>query len=154
MCCFKSSEFKFFSRLKCASTEISTCGEDDKPGSNYHSDDTTTICAFKPGVDACFVSKLLYWFWYFLLSNYILVFFCHDVCKLITPLIPLFQGDSGTAVEYNGLLHGIIVSNPVDKCVNRIVMLDICYYREWIDKTMQDNSWINLRLIQEIINVL
>ncbi len=63
---------------------------------------------------------------------------------MITPLTPLFQGDSGSAVEYNGLLHGIIVSNPVDKCANPIVMLDICYYRKWIDETMRANPWVNL----------
>lgn len=56
-----------------------------------------------------------------------------------TTLISLFQGDSGSAVEYNNLLHGIIVSSPVDKCASTIVMLDICHYRQWIDETMQKN---------------
>lgn len=90
-------------KLKCATTIISKCGDNDKPGNNYHSDETTTMCAFKPGVEACF-------------------------------------GDAGSAVEYNKLLHGIIVSNPVDSCAKTIVMLDICHYREWIDKIMQENS--------------
>lgn len=88
--------------LKCASTEIKACGENDKPGDKYHSDETTTMCAFKPGVEAC-------------------------------------HGDAGTAVEYNSVLHGIIVSEPVDTCANPIVMLDICYYRKWIDDTMMQN---------------
>lgn len=51
----------------------------------------------------------------------------------------LFQGDSGSAVEYNDLLYGIIVSNPVDKCANPIVMLNICHYNEWIKETMRKN---------------
>ncbi|KAK2837184.1 hypothetical protein Q5P01_014396 [Channa striata] len=88
--------------LKCASTEITKCGEQDKPDSNYFSDETTTMCAFKPGVETCF-------------------------------------GDAGSAVEYNNLLHGIVVSNPVDTCVKTVVMLDICFYRKWIDDTMKAN---------------
>lgn len=90
------------SSLRCASTEIKDCGENDKPGTQYFSDETTTMCAHKPGVEACY-------------------------------------GDSGSAVEYNKLLHGIIVSKPTDKCANPIVMLDICHYREWIEKTMQEH---------------
>ena len=62
---------------------------------------------------------------------------------MMTPLISVFQGDAGSAVEYNKLLHGIIVSNPVDTCAKTIVMLDICHYREWIDKIMQENSWVS-----------
>ncbi|XP_044051767.1 trypsin V-B-like isoform X2 [Siniperca chuatsi] len=41
--------------LRCASTDIQDCGENDKPGSKYHSDETTTMCAFKAGVETCFV---------------------------------------------------------------------------------------------------
>ncbi|XP_041793860.1 kallikrein-8-like [Chelmon rostratus] len=89
--------------LGCASTNIIACTDNDKPDSKYHSDEATTMCAFKPGVDICF-------------------------------------GDPGSAVEYNSLLYGIIVNNPVDDCDKRTVMLDICHYREWIDKTMQENS--------------
>uniref|UniRef100_A0A3B4Z1E1 Kallikrein-1-like n=1 Tax=Stegastes partitus TaxID=144197 RepID=A0A3B4Z1E1_9TELE len=89
-------------RLKCANTAITGCGDNDKPGDKYYSDESTTMCAFKPGVEAC-------------------------------------HGDAGSAVEYNDVLHGIIVSEPVDKCANPIVMLDVCYYREWIDKTMREN---------------
>ncbi|KAM4579459.1 kallikrein-14-like [Fundulus diaphanus] len=48
-------------------------------------------------------------------------------------------GDAGTAVEYGGKLHGVIVSQPVDKCAQNIVMLNICHYIEWMDKTMKDN---------------
>ncbi|XP_017269207.1 kallikrein-8 [Kryptolebias marmoratus] len=88
--------------VRCATTEISACGENDKPADAYHSDETTTMCAHRPGVEACF-------------------------------------GDAGSAVEYEGHLHGIIVSDPVDKCANQIVMLDICYYMEWIEKTMKEN---------------
>lgn len=55
-------------------------------------------------------------------------------------MISLFQGDDGSAVEYQDVLHGIIVSSPVDICAKMIVMLDICHYREWIDKTMQEHS--------------
>ncbi|XP_070690290.1 kallikrein-8-like [Pempheris klunzingeri] len=91
------------SSLKCASTDIIACGENDKPDSKYSSDETTTMCAFKPGVESCF-------------------------------------GDAGTAVEYQDLLHGIIVSKPVDNCAKMIVMQDICHYREWIDKTMMEHS--------------
>ncbi|XP_024131583.1 kallikrein-2 [Oryzias melastigma] len=88
------------SSVRCASTEISECGENDKPASKYHSDESTTMCAFKPGVEACY-------------------------------------GDSGSAVEFDGVLHGIIVSDPTDKCANTIVMLDICHYRQWIEDTMK-----------------
>ncbi|XP_060894877.1 trypsin-1-like [Labrus mixtus] len=49
-------------------------------------------------------------------------------------------GDSGSAVVYEGHLHGIIVSNPTDKCANPIVMMDICHYKEWIEKTMKENE--------------
>ncbi|CAI5650117.1 unnamed protein product [Oreochromis niloticus] len=102
---FKTTDVKMASNpknLKCAMTEIAACGDNDKPDSKYFSDETTTMCAHKPGVDSCF-------------------------------------GDAGTAVEYNGILHGIIVSNPVDKCANPIVMLNICHYREWIANTMRNN---------------
>ncbi|XP_022054791.2 kallikrein-2-like [Acanthochromis polyacanthus] len=90
------------SSLKCASTSIFACGENDKPDGKYYSDESTTMCAFKAGVEAC-------------------------------------HGDAGSAVEYNNALHGIIVSEPVDKCANPIVMLDICFYRKWIDETMLKN---------------
>uniref|UniRef100_A0A3Q1GGZ9 Anionic trypsin-2-like n=1 Tax=Acanthochromis polyacanthus TaxID=80966 RepID=A0A3Q1GGZ9_9TELE len=53
--------------------------------------------------------------------------------------VSVFQGDAGSAVEYNNALHGIIVSELVDKCANPIVMLDICFYRKWIDETMLKN---------------
>ncbi|KAM7392059.1 hypothetical protein PAMP_022700 [Pampus punctatissimus] len=89
--------------LKCATTDIAACGENDKPDGKYHSDETTTMCAFKPGVESCF-------------------------------------GDAGSAVEYNDLLHGIIVSDPVDTCAKSIVMQDICYYTKWIAETMRNNS--------------
>ncbi|XP_074527235.1 kallikrein-5-like [Halichoeres trimaculatus] len=98
-----SSKKKFFAKLMCATTEMSTCGENDKPDSKYHSDESTTMCAHKPGVDACY-------------------------------------GDAGSGVEYDNALYGIIVSDPVDKCTNQIVMLNICHYREWIGKTMKENS--------------
>ncbi|KAF6729467.1 Kallikrein-2 [Oryzias melastigma] len=91
------------SSVKCASTEISECGENDKPASKYHSDESTTMCAFKPGVEACY-------------------------------------GDSGSAVEFDGLLHGIIVSDTRDNCANTIVMLDICHYKQWIEDTMKKES--------------
>ncbi|XP_051277616.1 kallikrein-8 [Dicentrarchus labrax] len=92
---------KIPSSLKCANTQVTDCGEEDKPDSKYHSDETTTMCAFKAGVESCF-------------------------------------GDAGSAVEYNNVLHGIIVSDPPDKCANTIVMLDICRYREWIEKTLRE----------------
>ncbi|XP_076585879.1 serine protease 1-like [Chaetodon auriga] len=88
--------------LKCASVEMIACDEKDKPDSKYHGDESNVMCAFKPGVEACF-------------------------------------GDGGSAVEYNNILHGIVVNNPVDTCDGRIVMLDICHYKDWIVKTMQDN---------------
>uniref|UniRef100_A0A8D3BB16 Peptidase S1 domain-containing protein n=1 Tax=Scophthalmus maximus TaxID=52904 RepID=A0A8D3BB16_SCOMX len=88
--------------LKCASTDMTACTENDKPGSSYVSSEDTTMCAFRSGVEACF-------------------------------------GDAGSAVEYNNLLHGIVVSDPVDKCANPIVMADICHYRAWIDETMKKN---------------
>lgn len=53
--------------------------------------------------------------------------------------LSLLQGDAGSAVEYNNVLHGIIVSDPVDKCANTIVMLNICHYMTWIEKTMKEN---------------
>ncbi|KAM6930903.1 trypsin-1-like [Xenentodon cancila] len=90
------------STVRCASTTMVACGENDKPDSKYHSDESNTMCANLPGVEACF-------------------------------------GDGGTAVEYDGLLHGIIVSDPVDKCANPIVMMDICFYKEWIEKTMRSS---------------
>nr|XP_020458245.1 kallikrein-15-like isoform X2 [Monopterus albus] len=90
------------SKLQCSSTDIKECGEDDKPDAKYFSDETTTMCAFKPGVEVCF-------------------------------------GDSGSGVEYNNLLYGIILNNPDDKCSGRLVMLDICKYRKWIDETMEKN---------------
>eukprot|EP00064_Thunnus_orientalis_P002000 superscaffoldBa00000139_g2005 len=90
-------------KLSCARTMIAACGENDKPGGKYYSDESTTMCAFQPGVEACF-------------------------------------GDAGTAVEYNDLLYGIIVSNPVDKCANPIVMLDTCHYLKWIEDTMRTHS--------------
>ncbi|XP_032434720.1 trypsin-like [Xiphophorus hellerii] len=39
--------------VRCASTVISECGENDKPDSKYSSGEST-ICAFKPGVESCF----------------------------------------------------------------------------------------------------
>ncbi|MEQ2261755.1 hypothetical protein XENORESO_015238 [Xenotaenia resolanae] len=87
--------------VRCATTVIFQCGENDKPDSKYSSGEST-ICAFKPGVESCF-------------------------------------GDAGSAVEYEGKLHGVIVSQPVDKCAQHIVMLDICQYMGWIDKTMREN---------------
>ncbi|XP_034548061.1 trypsin-3-like [Notolabrus celidotus] len=98
----KTSKDKSAWWLMCANTEMSTCGDNDKPDSKYHSDEATTMCAFKAGVESCY-------------------------------------GDAGSAVEYKGLLYGIIVSNPTDKCANPIVMLDICFYRKWIDKIMKEN---------------
>ncbi|XP_015229773.1 PREDICTED: trypsin-1-like [Cyprinodon variegatus] len=92
---------KPISNVKCATTLISECGENDKPDSKYASDEST-VCAHKPGVDSCY-------------------------------------GDSGSAVEYKGHLQGIVVSEPKDKCANTIVMLDICKYMEWIEKTMKEN---------------
>ncbi|XP_047448457.1 kallikrein-8-like [Mugil cephalus] len=56
------------------------------------------------------------------------------------PDVEVCFGDSGTAVEHDGVLHGIIVSEPVDTCVKRVVMLDICHYRKWIDETMAKHS--------------
>uniref|UniRef100_A0A3P9BSY6 Peptidase S1 domain-containing protein n=1 Tax=Maylandia zebra TaxID=106582 RepID=A0A3P9BSY6_9CICH len=90
-----SSETSNPKNLKCAMTEIVQCGENDKPDSKYFSDESTTMCAHKPGVES--------------------------------------------SVEYNSILHGIIVSNPVDKCANPIVMLNICRYRQWIADTMLNN---------------
>ncbi|XP_056232866.1 trypsin-1-like [Seriola aureovittata] len=98
----KKTNLKKAKNLRCATTEISTCGENDKPDDKYFSDESTTMCAFKAGVEACY-------------------------------------GDGGSAVEYNDALHGIIVSDPVDKCANTIVMLNICHYRKWIDETMKNN---------------
>ncbi|XP_042278054.1 kallikrein-7-like isoform X1 [Thunnus maccoyii] len=121
-------------KLSCARTMIAACGENDKPGGKYYSDESTTMCAFQPGVEACFVSRQFYIFYFFC------SFLCHHKCKLITPLMSLFQGDAGTAVEYNDLLYGIIVSNPVDKCANPIVMLDTCHYLKWIEDTMRTHS--------------
>uniref|UniRef100_A0A3P9LCG1 Kallikrein-8-like n=1 Tax=Oryzias latipes TaxID=8090 RepID=A0A3P9LCG1_ORYLA len=99
----KKAGNKLESSVRCASTEISACGENDKPDGKYQSDESTTMCAHKPGVEAC-------------------------------------HGDAGSAVEYDGLLHGIIVSDPVDKCADPIVMLDICYYKQWIEDTMKKES--------------
>ncbi|XP_061585256.1 trypsin-like [Cololabis saira] len=90
------------SSVRCATTKMIDCGEKDKPSSKYHSDETNTMCAHVPGVEACF-------------------------------------GDAGTAVEFDGLLYGIIVNKPKDKCENPIVMMDICFYKEWIEKTMREN---------------
>ncbi|KAM4616788.1 trypsin-like [Polymixia lowei] len=39
--------------LKCASTEIAACGENDKQDEKYQSDETNTMCGFKPGVEVC-----------------------------------------------------------------------------------------------------
>ncbi|XP_029917029.1 kallikrein-15-like [Myripristis murdjan] len=86
--------------LRCAMTEIVSCGENDKPDEKYHSDETNTMCAFKPGVEACL-------------------------------------GDGGTAVVFEEFLRGVIVSKPVDECANTIVIMDICYYKKWIDETMR-----------------
>uniref|UniRef100_UPI003AACD8A7 trypsin-like isoform X2 n=1 Tax=Centroberyx gerrardi TaxID=166262 RepID=UPI003AACD8A7 len=88
--------------LRCATTAIAACGEDAKSDEKYHSDETNTMCAWKPGVEAC-------------------------------------QGDAGSAVEDNGVLYGVIVSNPVDECANPIKILDICHYRQWIDETIRKN---------------
>lgn len=88
--------------VRCATTVISECGENDKPDSKYSSGDST-ICAFKPGVESCF-------------------------------------GDAGSAVEYEGHLQGLIVSQPVDQCAKNVVMLDICLYVDWIEKTMKEHS--------------
>ncbi|XP_067432061.1 kallikrein-1-like [Thunnus thynnus] len=90
-------------KLKCANTEIAECHENDKPDGKYFSDEATTMCAFKPGVESC-------------------------------------AGDAGTAVEYNDILYGVVVSEPVDTCAKTIVMLDICYYLKWIEETMRDNA--------------
>ncbi|XP_022613544.1 kallikrein-8-like [Seriola dumerili] len=98
----KKTNLKKAKNLRCATTDIKACGENDKPDDKYFSDESTTMCAFKPGVEACY-------------------------------------GDGGSAVEYNNVLHGIIVSDPVDKCANTIVMLNICHYRKWIDETMESN---------------
>ncbi|KAM4746286.1 kallikrein-8-like [Anableps anableps] len=87
--------------VRCATTVVSECGENDKPDSKYSSGEST-ICAFSAGVESCF-------------------------------------GDAGSAVEYEGHLQGIIVSQPTDNCAKTIVMLDICQYMEWIDKTMKEN---------------
>ncbi|XP_028269164.1 trypsin II-P29-like [Parambassis ranga] len=99
----KASTMKKADELKCANAETVACDENQKVSFGYHSDATTTMCAFKAGVDVCY-------------------------------------GDAGTAVEYNNVLHGIILNNPADKCASHIVMLDICHYREWIDQTMQKYS--------------
>ncbi|XP_029917028.1 kallikrein-15-like [Myripristis murdjan] len=39
--------------LRCAVTEIASCGDNDKPDDKYHSDEANTMCAFRPGVEAC-----------------------------------------------------------------------------------------------------
>lgn len=121
-------------KLMCATTMIDNCGENDKPHKDYHSDDESTMCAFKPGVESCHVSQQ------FSFIHLFCSFLCHHKCKLITPLMSLFQGDAGTAVEYNDILYGIIVSEPIDKCANPIVMLDICYHLKWIQDTMRNNN--------------
>uniref|UniRef100_A0A668AZK7 Peptidase S1 domain-containing protein n=1 Tax=Myripristis murdjan TaxID=586833 RepID=A0A668AZK7_9TELE len=95
-----TSEAKTPKSLRCAMTEIVSCGENDKPDEKYHSDETNTMCAFKPGVEACL-------------------------------------GDGGTAVVFEEFLRGVIVSKPVDECANTIVIMDICYYKKWIDETMR-----------------
>ncbi|XP_038137183.1 trypsin-1-like [Cyprinodon tularosa] len=87
--------------VRCATTVISECGENDKPDSKYASEEST-VCAFSAGVESC-------------------------------------RGDAGSAVEYEGHLQGVVVSEPKDNCVQTIVMLDICHYMEWIEKTMKEN---------------
>lgn len=42
-------------KLRCATTDIVACDENVKLGFPYHSDATTTMCAFKAGVEACYV---------------------------------------------------------------------------------------------------
>ncbi|XP_053181881.1 kallikrein-8-like [Scomber japonicus] len=54
------------------------------------------------------------------------------------PGVESCHGDAGTAVEYNDILYGIIVSEPTDKCANAIVMLDICPHLKWIEDTMRN----------------
>lgn len=121
-------------KLMCATTTIADC-DSDKPSGNYHSDETNTMCAFKAGVESCYVSS----FFFFIILLFC-QFLCHRKYKLITPLMSLFQGDSGTAVEHNGVLSGIIVSNPIDKCANPIEMLNICHYLKWIEETMRSKN--------------
>ncbi|XP_047238245.1 trypsin-like [Girardinichthys multiradiatus] len=99
----KKAGGKPVNKVTCATTQISECGENDKPNSNYNSDESRVMCGFKPGVESCF-------------------------------------GDAGSAVEYEGKLHGLIVSQPVDNCAKHVVMLDICHYIEWMEKTMKENS--------------
>ncbi|XP_041855894.1 trypsin-like [Melanotaenia boesemani] len=95
----KTAGAKPESQVRCATTQMFECGENDKPSVKYHSDETTTMCAFKAGVGTCF-------------------------------------GDGGSAVEYEGFLHGITISDPTDTCAHHIVMLDICFYMKWIEETM------------------
>ncbi|XP_035999699.1 trypsin-1-like [Fundulus heteroclitus] len=98
----KKAGGKLENEVRCATTQMTQCGENDKPDSKYSSNKAAVMCAFKPAVESCF-------------------------------------GDAGTAVVYKEKLHGVIVSQPVDKCAQTIVMLNICHYIEWIEKTMKDN---------------
>ncbi|XP_029017018.1 kallikrein-7-like [Betta splendens] len=89
--------------LKCASTDITKCEENDKPDPKYGNDEANLMCGFKPRVETC-------------------------------------SGDGGTAVEFNNLLYGIVISNPIDTCAKTVLMADICFYRQWIDDTMRKHS--------------
>lgn len=57
MLCFKS--LKVASKLRCSTADIIKCRDNDKPIKDYFSDETTTMCAFKPGVETCFVSTIV-----------------------------------------------------------------------------------------------
>ncbi|CAK6973827.1 kallikrein-8-like [Scomber scombrus] len=60
-----------------------------------------------------------------------------DIMCAFKPGVESCHGDAGTAVEYNDILYGIIVSEPIDKCANPIVMVDICPHLKWIEDTMR-----------------
>ncbi|XP_056448363.1 trypsin-1-like [Gadus chalcogrammus] len=49
------------------------------------------------------------------------------------------EGDAGSAMVYDNKLYGIIVNKRSNDCTNVSEILDICFYLDWITKTMREN---------------
>uniref|UniRef100_A0A670JK26 Peptidase S1 domain-containing protein n=1 Tax=Podarcis muralis TaxID=64176 RepID=A0A670JK26_PODMU len=63
-------------------------------------------------------------------------------CSLTPFLLLNLQGDSGSPLICNGVLHGLVSSGAV-KCAskkNPAVFMEICKFRKWIEETMAEND--------------
>ncbi|CAL8328813.1 unnamed protein product [Arctogadus glacialis] len=56
-----------------------------------------------------------------------------------SPGVKSCEGDAGSAMVYDNKLYGIIVNKRKNDCTNVPEILDICFYLDWITKTMREN---------------